>query len=44
MPKQGRDARASCHEPDLLAFIRSAPDFDLFELERAGDGGRESEL
>lgn len=31
-------------EPDLLAFIRSAPDFDLLELERAADRGRELDL
>ena len=52
--KHGRDAvvvvaaeeydRLAGEEPDLLAFIRSAPDFDLLELERAGDRGRELDL
>ncbi|HET7127451.1 MAG TPA: type II toxin-antitoxin system prevent-host-death family antitoxin [Gaiellaceae bacterium] len=31
-------------EPDLLAFIRSAPDFELLELDRAADRGRDLEL
>ena len=52
--KHGRDAvvvvaaedydRLAGEEPDLLAFIRSAPDFALLELERANDRGREPEL
>jgi prevent-host-death family protein len=52
--KHGRDAvvvvaaeeydRLAGEEPDLLAFIRSAPDFDLLDLERAGDRGRELDL
>jgi hypothetical protein len=28
----------------LLEFIRSAPDFDLLELDRAADRGRDVEL
>ena len=27
-------------EPDLLRFIRSAPDFELLELERASNSAR----
>ena len=52
--KHGRDAvvvvaaeeydRLAGGEPDLLAFIRAAPDFDVLELERARDRGRELEL
>lgn len=52
--KHGRDAvvvvaaeqydRLAREEPDLLAFIRSAPDFGLLELERAGDRARELDL
>lgn len=52
--KHGRDAvvvvaaedydRLAGEEPDLLAFIRAAPDFDLLELERAGDRGRDLDL
>lgn len=52
--KHGRDAvvvvaaeeydRLAGEEPDLLAFIRSAPDFGLLELERARDRGRELDL
>lgn len=30
--------------PRLVEFIRSAPDFDLLELQRAGDRGRDVEL
>jgi antitoxin Phd len=30
--------------PSLLEFIRSAPDFDLLNLERARDRGRDIEL
>lgn len=29
---------------DLIEFLRSAPDFDLLDLRRASDGGREIEL
>lgn len=28
------------HEPSLVEFIRSAPDFDVLETERAEDRGR----
>lgn len=52
--RHGRDAvvvvatedydRLAGEEPDLLAFIRSAPDFALLDLERAGDRDRELEL
>ena len=31
-------------EPSLVEFIRSAPDFDLLAIERAGDGGRDIAL
>jgi prevent-host-death family protein len=31
-------------EPRLVDFIRSAPDFDSLELDRAGDRGRDIEL
>ena len=31
-------------EDDLIAFLRSAPDFDLLDLRRAEDYGREPEL
>ena len=31
-------------EPSLIEFIRSAPDFDELDLERAGDRGRPVEL
>ena len=31
-------------EDNLVEFLRSAPDFDLLELERASDGGREPVL
>ena len=30
--------------PRLVEFIRTAPDFDLLELDRAGDRGRDVEL
>jgi prevent-host-death family protein len=52
--KHGRDAvvvvaaeeydRLTGEEPDLLAFIRSAPDFAPLELERVDDRGRELDL
>lgn len=52
--KHGRDAvvvvavedydRLAGGGPDLLEFIRSAPDFDLLDLERADDTGRELDL
>jgi prevent-host-death family protein len=52
--KHGRDAvvvvaaeeydRLAGEESDLLAFIRSAPDFGVLELERAGDRGRDIDL
>ena len=31
-------------EPDFKRFLRSAPDFDLLEIERAAERGREVEL
>jgi prevent-host-death family protein len=31
-------------EPSLVEFIRSAPDFDQLELDRALDSGRDVEL
>jgi prevent-host-death family protein len=31
-------------QPSLVEFIRSAPDFDLLDLHRAGDRGRDIEL
>jgi len=30
--------------PKLVDFIREAPDFDLLDLERAGDHGRDLDL
>jgi prevent-host-death family protein len=49
--KHGREAvvvlsaedyrRLKGSDDDLVAFLRSAPDFDLLELRRAGDLGRE---
>jgi len=30
--------------PTLVEFIRSAPDFDVLDLDRAGDRGRDVEL
>lgn len=30
--------------PSLIAFIRSAPDFDALDLDRAADRGRDVEL
>ena len=54
MTKHGRDAvvivsaeeydRLAGGGADLLEFIRSAPDFELLDLERARDTGRELEL
>ena len=32
------------HEPSLVEFIRSAPDFDLLEVDRTGDVGRDVAL
>jgi antitoxin Phd len=32
------------HEPGLLEFIRSAPDFDMLDIERADDRGRDIAL
>jgi prevent-host-death family protein len=29
------------HEPSLVEFIRSAPDFDQLGIDRAEDGGRD---
>ncbi len=29
------------HEPSLVEFIRSAPDFDLLRIDRAEDRGRD---
>jgi antitoxin Phd len=31
-------------EDDFVEFLRSAPDFDLLDLQRASDRGREPEL
>lgn len=31
-------------EPDFKRFLRAAPDFDLLDLERPGEPGREVEL
>lgn len=52
--KHGRDAvvvvsaeeyeRLSGNPPRLVDFIRSAPDFDLLDLRRSGDTGRDFEL
>jgi prevent-host-death family protein len=52
--KHGKDAvvvvsaeeyqRLRGNGPSLREFIRSAPDFDLLDLERAGDRGRDVEL
>ncbi len=52
--KHGRDAvvvvsteeyqRLRRDGPSLLEFIRSAPDLDLLDLERARDRGRDVEL
>jgi hypothetical protein len=36
--------RPRAGEPNLVEFIRSAPDFDLLELDRAEDRGRELAL
>jgi antitoxin Phd len=32
------------HEPSLVEFIRSAPDFDLLDVDRAEDPGRDVAL
>lgn len=32
------------HQPSLVEFIRSAPDFDLLGVDRAEDGGRDVAL
>lgn len=52
--KHGKDAvviisaeefqRLSGNEPSLVEFIRAAPDFDLLDLRRASDRGRDVEL
>lgn len=52
--KHGKDAvvvvsaeeyrRLSGNQPSLVEFIRSAPDFDLLDLRRADDRGRDVEL
>jgi antitoxin Phd len=52
--KHGKDAvvvvsaedykRLLGNRPSLIEFIRSAPDFDLLDLDRAGDRGRDIEL
>jgi acyl transferase domain-containing protein len=52
--KHGRDAvvvvsakeyeRLRGSEPSLIEFIRSAPDFDLLDLQRAPDRGRDLDL
>lgn len=52
--KHGREAvvivsaeeyrRLRAGNPSLLQFIRSAPDFDLLDLQRAEDRGREIKL
>jgi antitoxin Phd len=52
--KHGRDAvvviaaeeyqRLRDDEPNLIEFIRSAPDFDVLALDRAVDRGRDVEL
>jgi prevent-host-death family protein len=52
--KHGRDAvvvvavedyrRLAREDRDLISFIQSAPDFELLELDRADDHGREVEL
>lgn len=52
--KHGKDAvvvvsaeeyrRLRSDEPSLLEFIRSAPDFDALDLNRAMDVGRDVEL
>lgn len=36
--------RLSGSEPSLVEFIRSAPDFDLLDLSRAEDRGRNVEI
>lgn len=52
--KHGKDAvvvvsaedyqRLSDGEPSLVEFIRSAPDFELLDLRRVSDTGRDLEL
>ena len=52
--KHGKDAvvvvsaedyqRLSGGEPSLVEFIRAAPDFELLDLRRVGDTGRNVEL
>ena len=52
--KHGKDAvvvvsaeeyrRLRHEQPSLLEFLRSAPDFDALELDRATDRGRDVEL
>ena len=52
--KHGKDAvvvvsaedyqRLSGGEPSLVVFIRAAPDFELLDLRRVGDNGRNVEL
>jgi len=52
--KHGKDAvvvvsaedyqRLSGDEPSLIEFIRAAPDFELLDLRRVGDTGRNVEL
>ncbi len=52
--KHGKDAvvvvsaedyeRLSGGEPSLIEFIRSAPDFELLDLRRVDDTGRDVEL
>lgn len=52
--KHGKDAvvvvsaedyqRLSGDQPSLVEFIRSAPDFELLDLRRVGDTGRDVEL
>jgi antitoxin Phd len=32
------------HDPGLVEFIRSAPDFDQLRIDRADDGGRDVAL
>jgi prevent-host-death family protein len=52
--KHGKDAvvivsaeeyqRLRGNGPNLVEFIRSAPDFDLLDLQRTGDRGRDVDL
>lgn len=32
------------HEPSMVELIRAAPDFDLLDIDRAGDSGRDLTL